>query len=404
MTDSPIAASLNLPAGTELAFDTLLNVCSTLNQPGTSQEMLDNLLLQARRLVKAQAGTVFLVHHDELQFVCCQNDARPDLGVAPKPYELERVALSGTSIPVNDASLAGYVAQHQEPLRIDDAYAIAVNAPYQFKPAYDEATGYRTKSLLVIPLIDRMGDSVGVLQLINKQDSDNDEIGGFTERDQQIALAVASLAAVCIRNARLRDHLRDSHLDTIMRLSTAAEFRDDDTGQHIRRVSFYCETVARNAGCGTDVSQLIIFASPMHDIGKLGIPDAILTKPGPLTREERLTMQDHTTIGGRILHGSDNDIVAMAEEIALSHHEKWDGSGYPRGLKGDAIPLTGRICAVADVFDALTCKRVYKNAFPFEEAVQIIRQGTGTHFDPDIVEAFLSATGEVEIIYEALKD
>lgn len=403
MSDSIISASLSLPSGTELAFDTLLNVCSTLNQPGTSQELLDDLLLQARRLVHAEAGTVFLVNNGKLQFVCCQNDARPELCVAPKPYELKHHSLSGTSIDVNDTSLAGFVAKHQKPLRVDDAYDLPSDVPYSFNTSYDDATAYRTQSLLVIPLIDRLGDTVGVLQLINKQDSE-DASTAFTERDQQIAMAVASLAAVCIRNAKLRDNLRDSHLDTIMRLSTAAEFRDDDTGQHIRRVSFYCETVARNAGCGPDVSQIILFASPMHDIGKLGIPDAILTKPGPLTREERLAMQQHTVIGGEILHGSDNDIIAMAEAIALSHHEKWDGTGYPNRLRGDDIPMPGRICAVADVFDALTSKRVYKNAFPFDEAIEVIQQGIGTHFDPFIVEVFLAAAGEIEIIYEALGD
>ncbi len=404
MSDSINSASLNLPSGTELAFGTLLNVCSTLNQPGTAQELLDNLLLQARRLVNAQAGTVFLVNHSQLRFVCCQNDARPDLCVAPKPYELDRVSLSGTRISVDETSLAGYVARYKEPLRIDDAYNMPSSVCHKFDTSHDKTTGYRTKSLLVIPLIDRLGDTVGVLQLINKQIPTGETDTAFTERDQQIALAVASLAAVCIRNAKLRDTLRDSHLDTIMRLSTAAEFRDDDTGQHIRRVSFYCETIARNAGCGPETSQIILFASPMHDIGKLGIPDAILTKPGPLSREERLAMQEHTVLGAKILNGSDNEIIAMAESIALAHHEKWDGSGYPAGLRGEDIPLPGRICAVADVFDALTSKRVYKNAFPFSEAIDLIRQGIGTHFDPWLVDVFLSARGEIEIIHEALTE
>lgn len=182
--------------------------------------------------------------------------------------------------------------------------------------------------------------------------------------------------------------LQESHQETIERLISASMVRDDETGEHIRRIGVLSAIVAEAMGWSmTDVDSLRL-ASPMHDIGKVGIPDAILRKPGPLSREEYEVMKTHTTIGAQILANSNLPMIQMAETIALCHHERWDGSGYPNGLKDLEIPLPARIVAVVDVFDALTHDRVYRSALPVDIAVHEIVSGVGTHFDPEVVEAF----------------
>lgn len=194
--------------------------------------------------------------------------------------------------------------------------------------------------------------------------------------------------------------IRQASLDTIHRLARAAEFKDEDTGTHVKRMSHYCAAVARKMGLNDREVDNILYAAPMHDVGKIGIPDSILLKPGPLDKDEWEIMKKHTTIGAGILAGSDAEFIKLAEVIAMTHHEKWDGSGYPEGLKGSKIPLEGRISAIADVFDAVTSKRPYKPPFPVEKALGIIREGKGTHFDPDVVEAFFDVKDEILKIKE----
>jgi putative two-component system response regulator len=193
---------------------------------------------------------------------------------------------------------------------------------------------------------------------------------------------------VAIKNAMLTQELKDAYLDTIFRLSVAAEYKDDDTAVHIHRMSRYSAILAEGLGLSSVEVESIRFASPMHDIGKLGVPDSILMKPGKLTPQEFKEMQKHTVFGAKILENARAELLRASEMIALTHHEKWDGSGYPRGLKGENIPLSGRIVALADVFDALTTKRCYKPAFSLEESMRIIKESTGHHFDPKIVQAF----------------
>jgi len=192
-------------------------------------------------------------------------------------------------------------------------------------------------------------------------------------------------------------------IETIFRLSRAAEEKDLTTARHIERVSYYTGLIAQEMGFTSNDIQTIIKAAPMHDIGKIGIPDAILEKPGPLTPEERLEMQKHSEIGAKIFGGSNSPTIIMAETIALRHHEKWDGTGYPGGLKGKEIPLIARIVAIADVFDALVTKRPYKDPFPIEKALAIIKDGSGSHFDPKVVEVFfehLDRIDEIRIEYQ----
>ena len=191
------------------------------------------------------------------------------------------------------------------------------------------------------------------------------------------------------------EQIKSVSLETIYRLSKASEYRDEDTGAHILRMSHYSHAVARKMGLTEAATEDILYASPMHDVGKIGIPDSILLKPGKLDPNEWEIMKRHTVIGAEILGGSRSGFIKVGEAIALTHHEKWDGSGYPNGLAGNRIPIEGRITAVADVFDALTSQRPYKEAFSVEKAVGIVKEGRGTHFDPDVLDAFVAVRDEI---------
>ena len=191
------------------------------------------------------------------------------------------------------------------------------------------------------------------------------------------------------------EELNESRLEIIRRLGLAAEYKDNETGMHVIRISFYCKTIATACGMSNEWVDLIFNASPMHDIGKIGIPDHILRKPGRLNAEERPIMERHAEIGAKIIGNHDSILLETARSVALTHHEKWNGSGYPRGLKGDEIPLTGRIVAIADVFDALTSTRPYKEAWSFEKSIEHIKEESSRHFDPALVDIFMDCRDEI---------
>jgi len=189
-----------------------------------------------------------------------------------------------------------------------------------------------------------------------------------------------------------------AHEETIHLLVRASMHRDSETGNHIKRVGLYSARLAMAAGLDQSEVDLIRLASPMHDVGKIGIPDSVLRKPGPLTIEERKVMETHTLLGAEILSGSESPVLAKAKEIALCHHERWDGQGYPRGMAGDSIPLAARIVAVADVYDALTQDRVYRAAMPESQVLDILRDGRGNHFDPDLIDLAMTLTRDFQLI------
>jgi putative two-component system response regulator len=205
--------------------------------------------------------------------------------------------------------------------------------------------------------------------------------------------------------ARVRTHLslvraeelRETRLQIVQRLGRAAEYKDNETGWHVLRMSHYSRILALAAGFSEHEADDLLHAAPMHDVGKLGIPDAVLQKPGPLDEGEWETMKRHPEIGAEILGEHEGGLLAMARRVALAHHEKWDGSGYPNGLAGEAIPIEARIVAIADVFDALTSVRPYKQAWPVEKAVEFLREQSGRHFDPSLVEVFI---GELPTVLE----
>jgi putative two-component system response regulator len=219
----------------------------------------------------------------------------------------------------------------------------------------------------------------------------NDKLKAYQESLEEI---------VALRTGQLKD----ASLEVIWRLTAASEYRDNETGAQIKRMSHYSAAIAKKMGLAKKTTETILYGAPMHDIGKIGIPDRILLKPDKLDAVEWEIMKKHTIMGGNILKGSKIGFVRMGAMIALTHHEKWDGSGYPHGLKGNQIPLAGRIVALADVFDALTSERPYKKAFPIEKAHQIIARGSGQHFDPDVVAAFFAIQDEILHIREIHQD
>jgi putative two-component system response regulator len=211
-------------------------------------------------------------------------------------------------------------------------------------------------------------------------------------------------------NERLEDLVRDrtreletARLDLLERLALAAEFRDYVTGRHTQRVGDLAALLAAHLGMPKDEVELLGRAAPLHDVGKIGIPDAILLKPGRLSDDEYATMKEHVDVGVRLLAQGHSELMVLAEEVALSHHERWDGSGYPRGLAGDDIPLVGQIVAVADVFDTLISRRPYKSAWPIETAVAEVRRKSGSWFSPRLVEAFMTVLAENSELLEQLE-
>ncbi len=209
-----------------------------------------------------------------------------------------------------------------------------------------------------------------------------------------------------IVRARVRNHLSlvridelvQTRLAVIQRLGRAAEYKDNETGLHVIRMSHFSRLIALSAGASEAWADTLMNAAPMHDVGKIGIPDAILQKPGKLDENEWAVMQSHAEIGAEIIGEDGSELLNMAREVALNHHEKWDGSGYPAGIQGNNIPLSARIVALADVFDALTSERPYKKAWSVDDAIGLIREQSGQHFDPELVEAFFRCLPDILIV------
>ena len=364
----------------------LLEVGETVSFLTDSHQVLEVVLREARKLGRAEAGSLYVLDKNVLTFAAAQNDR----------LDISRVkgGLIGQELPVSDGSLAGFVAKTGQTLNIANTHHLPPGTPFRIAREFDATLGYSTNSVLAMPLICPGQPCVGVLEFINHIDEAG-TVGPFPPEGIAGLESLAAMAAVTVHNHLLQEQLRQAHLDTIMRLSVAAEFRDDDTGEHVRRISRSSSMIAARMGLDEGFVEFLKWASPMHDIGKIGIPDSILLKPGRLTAQERLIMQRHPQIGADILHDPQNELIAMAREVSLSHHERWDGQGYPHALAGTAIPLCGRIVCLADVLDALISKRCYKQAYPPEKVMAILQQGRGSQFDPDVFDAFLDSSDRI---------
>ena len=291
--------------------------------------------------------------------------------------------------------IAGHVATEGQPLIINDPYSDA-----RFDKEVDKRTGYHTKSILALPIFDSEGKTLGVFQAINKKA----EPSNFSKTDMEHLLLAATYTGKTLEAAMLQEEIEATQREIIFTLAETGEMRSKETGYHVKRVAEYCRLFAERYGLSQPEIELLKLASPMHDIGKIAIPDSILLKPGKLTDDEWAIMKTHTTLGFDMLKHSDRRLLKSAAVIAYQHHEKWDGSGYPAGLKGKHIHIYGRITAISDVFDALGCERVYKKAWDMERIVSLFKAESGFQFDPDLVQAFLANLEAFIEIKETYKD
>lgn len=357
-------------------LELLLNVSYELSQEKDLKKILVKLTNVAKKLLNADICSIFL--HDnkknELWTI-----------VADKVHEIR--------IP-DDRGIAGQVFKTGEILQILDAYEDP-----RFDKNTDISIGYHTKTMLAVPLVNNSGNAFGVLEIINKLDNtcfDHEDIDLL----KHITLYVSSI----IDNFFLNDTIKQVHKDLVYKLSSVTKFKDKETQNHIIRVGLYCTVLAQGLKWSDEKLELIQLAAPMHDIGKVGIPDHILLKEGLLEPDERDIIKRHSQYGYEILKGADSDLLQLAATIALQHHEKWDGTGYPNGLSGEMISIEGRMTAIADVFDALTSARSYKLPWPFEKALEYIASEKGTFFDPTLADLFIANSHTMIKIKEDYKD
>ncbi|MEF3192320.1 MAG: HD domain-containing protein [Campylobacterales bacterium] len=289
--------------------------------------------------------------------------------------------------------VAGYTFGAKEVQIVVDAYN-----DFRFYRDVDRITGYVTKTIVAVPLLNSEGEAIGVFQAINKKD------GYFSSFDAELLILIGNYASVSLTNALLYRRLRETQNKIITKISSAAEFKDEDTHRHTKRVGLYSETIATATGLPLTTCQMIRLTAPMHDTGKIGIPDHILLKPGRLDEAEMTIMKTHCKIGYDILYDEEDPVLSMAATIAYQHHERYNGTGYPLGLSKEEIAIESRITAIADVFDALISRRPYKEPWPIEKAKELIRSEAGSHFDPHLVAIFLDNFERIEEIVRENRD
>ncbi len=379
----------------------ILELDKDLNRIQDLDVLLERILTTARGVVNADAGSIYIVEDGQLAIKYSQNDT---LTKRLKPGQ--KLIYSFFRIPINEATISGFAALHCQSINVPDMYAIPPEKPYSFNTKFDEQSGYTTVSTLTFPLQANNGRILGVLQLINATDAEG-KIIPFSEDDQAFLSHFASTATMAIQRTQMTR-------DILMRMIKMAEMRDPkETGAHVNRVGAYAaelyEAWARRHGYNEDEinkgKDTLRVTAMLHDVGKVGISDTILKKPGRFDEAERKIIQTHSQIGARLFPDDNSEVDTMAREIALRHHENWDGTGYPgfidvetgdklkgnrkkRSLKGEEIPLPARIVALADVYDALSCHRVYKEAWTEEKVLTTIREEQGTKFDPELVDIF----------------
>lgn len=353
----------------EKPLTALLNVARTLAAETSLEHLLKTVAEEIKKVLDADRCTVFLLDKTKNELV-----SKIALGMGTQ--ELRFPA---------DKGLSGYVAQSGEIINIKNAYADS-----RFNQDIDKETGYHTETILCMPIWNMKHEILGVFQVLNKLN------GTFTKEDEEVLIAIGSSAGIAIENARLFDsqqtminqqkELFKNFVDT---LAASIDARDKITAGHSNRVRMYSELICNVMNTDEKTTANIIHAAVLHDIGKIGIKDAVLQKDGKLTDEEYKHIQDHVKITAEILNRVYiSDEFKEVAEIASSHHEKYDGTGYFRKLKGKEIPFGGRVLAVSDVFDAITSKRHYRDKMPIKNALDIIKSGSWKHFDGDIVDAF----------------
>ncbi len=372
--------------------------------------LLDSLLYESRALTNADAGSIFLVEGRKLQFSYVQNDS-----MFKKDFLSNKYIYTNNKVDIDERSIAGYVASTGESLLIDDAYSIDTAFPFAFNPYFDEISNYRTVSMLIVPIRTSKNDMVGVLELINRMDGKGVPVP-FTEDQKFYITQFAFYAGIAIERALL---LRD----VVFKMVRTTELRDpEETQPHVSRVGSYAVELYQKWADVHSVPReevnnfkdILQISSMLHDIGKVGVSDAILKKREDLTREEYESIKYHTVFGAQFFENPTSEWDTLAYEVALNHHERWDGTGYPGivkdihdrnlrfgpGKKGAAIPLSGRIVMLADVYDALICKRAYKDAWEEDRVLFYIKENSGKQFDPELVSLFFEIYDIIRAIRE----
>ena len=294
-----------------------------------------------------------------------------------------------------DSGIVGDAITRQQKIIIDD-----VHKDSRFNPEVDLKTGYVTKSMMVIPMFNNDDEIIGAFQVINKKD--DTEV--FEKRDMERLMLASTYAAEALVAAKLTEEIEDTQREVVFTMGAIGESRSKETGNHVKRVAEYSKLLAIEYGLSKEEAELLKQASPMHDIGKVAIPDAILNKPGRFNESERKIMDTHAALGYGMIKNSDRALLKAAAIVAHEHHEKWDGSGYPRGLKATEIHIYGRITAVADVFDALGSDRVYKEAWADDRILKLFKAERSKHFDPKLVDIFFDNLDGFFQIRERFKD
>lgn len=330
---------------------------------------LDALLRQtveaAARVLDAEAGSVLLVDDERRELVF-------EVATGPSGPQLVRARL-----PQDEQSVAGWVVAHGKPVRVAD-----VRTDPRWARRFDEMTGFRSASMLAVPLAVR-GRTIGVIELLNKRSGEP-----FDDGDERLLLALAGPMATAIENARLYRALAGAYLDTLHALAAAVEEKDNYTAEHIQRVSSFSLRMAGVLGLeGADLDA-VQYGSVLHDVGKIGVDTRVLRKPGPLTPKEWTEVRRHVEIGARLVPRA--TLLAGARLCVRHHHERFDGGGYPDGLAGQVIPLSARIVAVADSYDAMTSDRSYRRGLSVAEVLERLRGGSGGQWDPEVVRCFLA--------------
>jgi len=402
-------------------IDLITRISLDINEVKDIDLLLERILTNVRRFTNADAGSIYLKDKDELKFSFTQNDTQQKrLGPGKK------LIYNTFSVPINNRSIAGYVANNCKTVNIPDVYNLNSLVPYNFDSSFDTITNYRTRSMLTVPMTNQRNDVIGVMQIINAQD-DEGNIIPFSPSDEPLIMHFAASAALAMERAQMTRNI-------ILRMISMAELRDPkETGAHVNRVGAYSVEIYEEWAKGKSISakdvekhkDVLRMAAMLHDVGKVAISDMILKKPARLTDDEYEIMKSHTYLGARLFGDIQSDFDEMAAEVALNHHEKWEGGGYPghidpmtknplpgfegpdgnaRSKKREEIPLFGRIVALADVYDALCSRRSYKEPWDEDRILQEIRRLSGTHFDPDVTDAFFSCFDVLKSIAKRYPD
>jgi len=405
----------------KMNFKSIIKIDSELQQIQDMDILLERILLEARKVVHADAGSIYVKETveeegkkvEKLAIRYSQNDT-----MQKELPPGQKLIYSVFSIPINEKSISGYCALTQQLVNVPDAYDLPSGVPYSFGKQYDQISGYKTTSILTVPLKSADSKLLGVIQIINAKDKKGNSVP-FSENDQFLITHFAANATIALQKAQIMRTM-------ILRMIKMAELRDPkETGSHVNRVAGYAVEIydrwASHHGIQEEkkdrFKDSFRIASMLHDAGKVAISDTILKKPAKFTPEEYAVMQHHTVYGAALFVDPQSPLDTLSQEIAFCHHENWDGTGYPGwvdpftgdvlktgddgkplGKKGEDIPLPGRIVSLADVFDALCSRRVYKDPWTEEDVLSEVRRLAGTKFDPELVDIFFEILPSIKQI------